>query len=357
MLRVTVDNSGGLDMSNRVVIQDTDSSDEVLIHLTTPIDTSEVVKLYIHTNSQLIKLDYKRRDTNSDFVFELPVLPKGRHTSQVINYKGPYNHYTIANIDLVVYESSINSALESSSIDLIDLLTSMKTGITGKSSYEIAKDKGFTGTKEDWLQSLVGPTGPQGVKGDRGQDGHNGRDGINGKSNYDLWRDLGNIGSVNDYLESLRGPQGLQGLKGSPGLSAYEVWLSLGNSGSKEDFIKSIGGKKSPKDTEEIIAVAGKSAYEIAKDKGFVGSESEWIKSLKGEKGDKGEVGPVGPQGLQGLQGLPGVKGDRGEKPTDTELSKLIQGVLNSKLVVLTQQEYDSLGSKDSNVLYFIKEN
>jgi len=35
-------------------------------------------------------------------------------------------------------------------------------GTVGKSAYEIAVDNGFTGTEQEWLDSLVGPEGPQG---------------------------------------------------------------------------------------------------------------------------------------------------------------------------------------------------
>jgi len=36
----------------------------------------------------------------------------------------------------------------------------------GLSAYEVAVHEGYTGTVEEWLESLVGPQGPQGVKGD-----------------------------------------------------------------------------------------------------------------------------------------------------------------------------------------------
>lgn len=48
-------------------------------------------------------------------------------------------------------------------------------GQNGLSAYEIAKNGGFIGTKEDWLKSLKGEKGEQGEQGEKGQ---NGTDGI-----------------------------------------------------------------------------------------------------------------------------------------------------------------------------------
>lgn len=47
-------------------------------------------------------------------------------------------------------------------------------GANGKSAYEVARESGFTGTKEEWLASL------KGQKGDKGENGANGHDGVQG---------------------------------------------------------------------------------------------------------------------------------------------------------------------------------
>ena len=44
-------------------------------------------------------------------------------------------------------------------------------GQDGLSAYEIAKNGGFIGTEEDWLESLKGANGAKGEKGEKGQDG------------------------------------------------------------------------------------------------------------------------------------------------------------------------------------------
>ncbi len=54
-------------------------------------------------------------------------------------------------------------------------------GIPGKDAYEIAVRKGYVGTEEEWLLSLVGPqglTGPQGIQGEQGLKGDTGSSGV-----------------------------------------------------------------------------------------------------------------------------------------------------------------------------------
>lgn len=64
-------------------------------------------------------------------------------------------------------------------------------GADGKSAYQIAVEKGFTGTDAEWLGSLrgePGPAGPQGhpgMRGEKGEDGLAGRDGLQGEAGRD----------------------------------------------------------------------------------------------------------------------------------------------------------------------------
>ena len=73
-------------------------------------------------------------------------------------------------------------------------------GANGKSAYELAVEKGYTGTLEEWLASLTGATGATGAAGatgatgatgaagadgSDGADGRNGRDGKDGKDGKD----------------------------------------------------------------------------------------------------------------------------------------------------------------------------
>ena len=90
-------------------------------------------------------------------------------------------------------------------------------GANGKSAYEVARESGFTGTKEEWLESL------KGQKGDKGENGANGHDGVQGiqgvgiknielANNYGLRITLTN----NQVFEtaSVRGERGERGERG-----------------------------------------------------------------------------------------------------------------------------------------------
>ncbi|SHI02157.1 hypothetical protein [Virgibacillus chiguensis] len=57
-------------------------------------------------------------------------------------------------------------------------------GKNGKSAYEIAVDSGFTGTEQEWLNSLKGPKGDKGDKGDKGNPGKDGKDGFGTETQY-----------------------------------------------------------------------------------------------------------------------------------------------------------------------------
>lgn len=56
----------------------------------------------------------------------------------------------------------------------------VETLLRGMSAYEIAVKKGYTGTEEEWLASLVGPQGPRGYTGATGPRGDQGPKGDRG---------------------------------------------------------------------------------------------------------------------------------------------------------------------------------
>lgn len=211
-----------------------------------------------------------------------------------------------------------------------------------------------------------GPQGPIGLTGPSGPVGERGPRGLDGKSAYEIWKEEGNDGTKEDFLNSLKvstpittpgGTTPVPGPRGHDGKSAYEIAKELDPSiGTKEDWIKSLKGPKGDPGERGPIGPAGsqglqgiqgttgpigpqgipgpkgdtgKSAYDIAKalDSSLT-TEELFIKSLKGEMGPigpvgpqgpigltgpAGERGPAGPQGLQGAQGIPGEKGAPGE--------------------------------------------
>ena len=94
-------------------------------------------------------------------------------------------------------------------------------GKDGKSAYEIAVEYGFVGTEAEWLKSLKGVDGKNGIDGLPGKDGKDGadglpgRDGINGtdgKSAYIIAVEHGFTGTENEWLQSLKGADGRDGI-------------------------------------------------------------------------------------------------------------------------------------------------
>lgn len=66
--------------------------------------------------------------------------------------------------------------------------SSVVWGVEGKSAYEIAKENGFQGTEDEWLESLKGEKGDKGdtgAQGAAGKDGVDGKDGADGKNGVD----------------------------------------------------------------------------------------------------------------------------------------------------------------------------
>lgn len=85
------------------------------------------------------------------------------------------------------------------------------------------------------------------------------------KAMYTLAVDNGYTGTYEEWLQSIKGE------KGDNGKSAYEIAKENGFVGTYEEWLQSIKGEKGDN---------GKSAYEIAKENGFVGTEKEWLESL-----------------------------------------------------------------------------
>lgn len=72
-------------------------------------------------------------------------------------------------------------------------------GTNGKSAYELAVEKGYSGTEEEWLESLKG---------------NNGTSGNDGKSAYELAVEKGYRGTLDEWLEDLQGETGQKGESG-----------------------------------------------------------------------------------------------------------------------------------------------
>lgn len=98
-------------------------------------------------------------------------------------------------------------------------------GDTGDSAYALAIKNGFKGTEQQWLSSLKGVKGDKGDKGDQGIQGVQGIQGIQGErgySAYDIAVQKGFSGSEDDWLLSVKA--GLNLAKGwSVGTSGTEI--------------------------------------------------------------------------------------------------------------------------------------
>lgn len=125
------------------------------------------------------------------------------------------------------------------------------TGADGMGAFEIAQLNGFTGTEEEWLESLKGKTA------------------------YEVAVDDGFTGTVEEWLDSLNGDSG------------YKVAVDNGFVGTEAEWLESLKGKD---------------AYAIALEEGFTGTKEEWLESLKGAKGDQGEKGDTGEAGADGVK-------------------------------------------------------
>lgn len=147
--------------------------------------------------------------------------------------------------------------------------------------YKLAVESGFfTGTLDEWLNSLHGTGEGAGIQGPKG------------KSAYELYVESvqapAEALSLVDWLNSLVGAQGAKGTTGDQGLKG-------------EDGVDGLDGK---------------SAYQLALAANpAIGTEVEWLASLKGAIGDvgaKGTDGTDGAKGDKGDQGIQGVKGNDG---------------------------------------------
>ena len=116
-------------------------------------------------------------------------------------------------------------------------------GKDGKSAYEIAVEYGFVGTETEWLESLKGVDGKDGVNGKDGCDGRNGadglpgRDGIDGKSAYIIAVEHGFTGTENEWLQSLKGADGRDGI--IPDMSNYATKADIAE---LQEQIRQISG-------------------------------------------------------------------------------------------------------------------
>ena len=126
---------------------------------------------------------------------------------------------------------------------LLEKIQSTSKGTDGKSAFEIAVEHGFVGTETEWLESLKGVDGLPGKDGKNGTDGLPGRDGIDGingsdgKSAYIIAVEHGFSGTENEWLQSLKGADGRDGI--TPDMSNYATKADIAE---LQEQIRQISG-------------------------------------------------------------------------------------------------------------------
>jgi len=154
---------------------------------------------------------------------------------------------------------------------------------------------------EYYLKDIEGPPGQ------RGEQGLQGEVGADGKSAFELAVEKGYEGTLDEWLESLVGETGAAGQNGTNGKSAFELAVEKGYEGTLDEWLASLVGETGAAGQN---GTNGKSAFELAVEKGYEGTLDEWLASLVGETGatgEKGDKGDKGDTGLQGPEGLPGL--------------------------------------------------
>ena len=125
----------------------------------------------------------------------------------------------------------------------------------GKAAYGLAVEKGYEGTKEQWIAALVGETVP----------GEN-------ETAYDVACNRGYTGSFDEWMKALTGYT-----VEDETTPAYGVMVTKGYSGSLTEWLNSLVDAP-----EELGHSTGenKSEYELACEYGFEGTYIEWMVSL-----------------------------------------------------------------------------
>lgn len=178
----------------------------------------------------------------------------------------------------------------------------IQDGADGDSAYQIAVKNGFTGTEQEWLESLKGKDGKDGtngINGQNGRDGATGKDGISPKASVTQTASGATItitdstGTTTAEIQNGKdGSQGAKGDKGDPGEQGAK-----GEKGEQGDPGKDgVSPKASVTQTEggTILTVTDSTGTTTA----TIKNGEKGDKGDRGEKGDTGEVGATGKDGV-----------------------------------------------------------
>ena len=162
----------------------------------------------------------------------------------------------------------------------------LEIGPPGKSAYEIAVEQGFSGSQEQWLNSLK-VKGEPGPPGNQGPPGPIGNPGPEGDSAYELAVAQGFHGSMIQWLASLKGDPGnnfnVRGTLDSeldlpePPPNPLDAYLIDGDLWIWDSILVSWTN------SGPVQGPTGESTYDIAVKYGYTGTEEEWIDSITPE--------------------------------------------------------------------------
>ena len=241
-----------------------------------------------------------------------------------------------------VIQTSINNSVVVKETDnrIVEVISTGKQGISGKSAYTIATENGFSGTEKEWLLSLKGnpftysdftPEQLAQLVGPQGKTGYYYIPSVS-KEGILSWTNSGNLSNPDSV--NIKGPQGDKGLQGERGLQGFYFipnvdingnisWTNNGDLNNPDTInIKGPKGDKGDKGDQGIVGPEGIQGpigpYYIPSisNDGIIswtntgGLSNPSSISIKGPQGDTGMQGPEGPIGPQGIQGIQGPKGN-----------------------------------------------
>ena len=227
----------------------------------------------------------------------------------------------IASIFGVGLSACGQSQNSSSSSSIISSSTTNNELSEQEKIYELAVNSGYTGTYEEWLNSIKGKSVELSV-----QEG------------VICWRHQGDTDwKILISVSSLKGEDGLNGKEIELNVSPTHIqWRYVGEEEYKDlislDTLRGQDGSNGSNGTDGEDGKDGLSAYEIAVKLGFEGDELAWLESLKGTNGTDGReiefnvtpthiqwryVGESIYQNLISLDLLKGKDGSNGSNGTD----------------------------------------
>ena len=129
-----------------------------------------------------------------------------------------------------------------------------------QSAFEQVVSKGYQGTEEQWLASLVGEQANQEIRG---------------QTAFSLAKEQGYSGNFSEWCKILTGEEESDETK-----TAYQIMQEHGYSGSLANYL--TGLSKNPENLGKSENGAQKTAYEEALENGYSGSYIEWLIFLVG---------------------------------------------------------------------------